>query len=1244
MSRINSIQQAIMQLDGGEYQKLMDAYLYKKFKYKNIHPLGSHTGTNKVTRGIPDSFVKLDNGKYVLIMYGTVESTSYQKIEKDIKSCLDKDKINIDIKEIEEIICCYTSTNIHIEQQKELENIHKDIKITLIGIGSVSHDLLIKYPSIASEFLNIPIDTEQIFEIDDFINRYDKNEMNAPINMELLHRENEIESLINKLKKNKVVLIFGKSGIGKTRLALQIAKIYRDNNVNVFCIKNNGQILYNDLKYYLSDSGEYLLFIDDSNEITKLEHVLDYVITPPEGINVKIIMTVRDYAKDRVKQIICEKITPEEEEIDILSDDIIKEILSNNLGIKNNKYLERITEISKGNARLAILAGKIAVRDGLMSIYNSVDIFKFYYGNIIKRESFDKKKIIVAFIITLLGPLEYENNEIVIDILKDNDINKDEFYKLCYELNSNEVVDLFMNKVVKISDQSMGDYLLYHILIEKKYIELSYVIKKLFKNYKRKLVYALNTIMELFNSEECSRYIKEQVNNVWDNIEYREEFEYLKLFHVFNEERSLAYIKRKIDEIYEDTTTIYNFNLKNEKNHNFIESEIIKVLGEFKNSSNYELVLELIIYYFKKKPSEAFDFYLLFSDRLGYDENSFDFEYKKELLNIEYLWKESDKGLDINVSVLLLNIIENYIKFEFRIIKINGKNLCNFSTFNLCMCEGLEKLRKAIWSILGELYNQEKYKNYIHKILLNYNPNSRNKEQLNLIYKIDFKYIKEYIFDRIILPDFMQCKILMHFNEINKRLNIIDDTMLERCKRNIDFSIYNTLVNSNEISSDWRHEEENRKKDIYNMVKNYEEEDFIKLFNLCNNILNKDGNRESYKIRSGIELLFDGIKENLEKLIIAVKAYLKCDVPISDFLSKKIVPIVNNFIGIEETKKIIFNYEYKQKNSWIYEFLFCIPIEKRNLEYANLLRRTFEDEIKKDQPIIPNFQLIALYRDIDENIVCDLASKILEINLSSKPYIIQFFLEYSLDNNSVNMILDIFEEDMNILENLYLSAIEGEIDYEGQLFISLIENNTNFLKKFIKKMININNVSHGMNCNIDKLIRLWEQENYDELIKIYFDTIISYKDNISLFMYESNIKDVFISSANTSKIINDRKIKWIKNYIERFSDNTEHLNLIFQVVMSTLGDYTEELILYFININKNIEIFKSIELFPRSRSWSGSEVNLIEKDINFLNKLIDGVKGIDYIGHKAYLKDIVSKKENYKQQVLVREYLEDTNL
>ena len=43
MGNINRIQNAIMQLEGGAFQKLFDAYLYKKYKFNNIQTLGVQT-------------------------------------------------------------------------------------------------------------------------------------------------------------------------------------------------------------------------------------------------------------------------------------------------------------------------------------------------------------------------------------------------------------------------------------------------------------------------------------------------------------------------------------------------------------------------------------------------------------------------------------------------------------------------------------------------------------------------------------------------------------------------------------------------------------------------------------------------------------------------------------------------------------------------------------------------------------------------------------------------------------------------------------------------------------------------------------------------------------------------------------------------------------------------------------------------------------------------------------------------
>ena len=50
MSKINQIQTAILSLGSGAYQKLMDSYVMKKYGFSNIMPLGSHSGTNKVTK------------------------------------------------------------------------------------------------------------------------------------------------------------------------------------------------------------------------------------------------------------------------------------------------------------------------------------------------------------------------------------------------------------------------------------------------------------------------------------------------------------------------------------------------------------------------------------------------------------------------------------------------------------------------------------------------------------------------------------------------------------------------------------------------------------------------------------------------------------------------------------------------------------------------------------------------------------------------------------------------------------------------------------------------------------------------------------------------------------------------------------------------------------------------------------------------------------------------------------------
>ena len=533
MSDINTVEKAIISLDGGSYQKLMDAYLMKKYQFSNIYPLGVQTGTNKPTKGTPDSYVECDNGQYILIMYGSVEAASFSKLKSDILSCFDKSKLSLSVEKIAKIICAYTSTNLHIEQLEELKNLVEGVKIELIGIGTVAHDIVLKYHFLATRFLNIPIDSGQVFDIKEFINQYDASGMNAPLGVEFVSREKEIDDLKQKIMNNDLVIVSGASGIGKTRLVLEASKrLKSEQDLNIVCVKNNGQLLYNDVRETINDPGKYLLFLDDANHTMNLDSILQFCISKKADneIDVKIVMTVRDYAKDFIKKIALNTVKFEEMVLNPLSIQDIQKILKEKFDVKNERYLRQITKIANGNIRLAIIAAISAESNGFLAINDATDIFRNFYTPIFDENRITENETVVLCAVAIFGPVMLEPNDGMQYILTSNNISKTEYIGICYRLNSIELLDLFEKSIIRISDQSFANYILEYMLIDKKGISIKDLLLNLFPKYSSKLIYAINTVLRLFNSKITAEYIQNEINEAWAQCNKSDEKEYARLF------------------------------------------------------------------------------------------------------------------------------------------------------------------------------------------------------------------------------------------------------------------------------------------------------------------------------------------------------------------------------------------------------------------------------------------------------------------------------------------------------------------------------------------------------------------------------------------------------------------------------------------------------------------------------------------------------------------------------------------
>ena len=120
-----------------------------------------------------------------------------------------------------------------------------------------------------------------------------------------------------------------------------------------------------------------------------------------------------------------------------------------------------------------------------------------------------------------------------------------------------------------------------------------------------------------------------------------------------------------------------------------------------------------------------------------------------------------------------------------------------------------------------------------------------------------------------------------------------------------------------------------------------------------------------------------------------------------------------------------------------------------------------------------------------------------------------------------------------------------------------------------------------------------------------------------------------------------RKIKWIDKYIHENYEDLEKMIYIFDVINAAFINKKKEFILTYIKLNKNVKDFKKLPLFSRLSSWSGSEIPLIDKKINFLEDLYNSINGLDYIEHKDYIMSRIDALKQYRINIRIREYLEE---
>lgn len=1241
MSKITQIERELLIANDSIFHRLCCAYIHYKYNF-DITDKGLAKGKDKPAKGTPDSYI-LNNGKTLFVEITTQVSGVYKKFVKDIDKCLEQLKTGI---EIEKIFLCYNS-RLNISEKNNLLDlgIKHDTQIEVITLDELKYDLHRPYGFLAKDFLGIEIDSGQILEIDRFI--YENDKKTTSLKNPFISRETELDKTLETIEQNRIVVLSGNPGTGKTRVALEAAKKYKNKTplLKTYVITNKGQSIYNDLQSYFLPAHEYLVIIDDANRIGDLSRILELSIL--DELSIRIIITVRDYALNKIIKQFQEidKIKYQPIKIEKLTSKQIEDILSS-LKITNPRCVNKITYISNGNPRLAMMAVDYALEtNNCYALNNVTDIYDIYFSKYINEieELNDKNLLIALGIISFNRNFNKENIDFNNTTFEAFEINENDFWENVFVLHDLELVDLFEKQIVKISDQIIAEYFFYYIFVKKNIVDFSILLNTYLTDFSGKIRDNLYPVLNNFDRFRIMEVINNSLNQFYESIKTNEDLVY-KFFEIFWFEKKtelLIWLQDRIEII--DIKTDYEFDFKEPKDiFNFQKQpflELLKLFGHHPDE-NFILSLELLFSYVFREPSILPAVVTYLKNDLAFKTQSSDENYYIQVKLFDYLFDKVQN--DPNTTFykqLIFELADKFLNIYFEDTKSGARdrNVVVFSHVYIRPTDDIKKLRSSLWEfLLAEFYNFEEksfeiLSNYINQSttsLLHFEDRTQKDTPAKQVAEFDKKYVLQFFEKVFVGKNYLHCKLFESFLDRYED-DGFDYTHLMKIFTNHTYEVslilkwdYLKLKKNHEI--DTRDElAEYKKREIHSYFKNYSFEDYINLFEEISYLLTVESNH-SYGFQNSLEIIFLQLAEDDLDLLLSILKHIILTKNKLDFNSYQVIDsLVNKSeLKISDTYNLLIQDDYKLKSIWLQNFFFCLKEGAiSDFFYSELI-----DMYKNwENNFYVRFEFWQKFKTIDTKIFITVFGILLDKTKTS---------EFNFDFHYWTLFekhIPEFATNYECIKELYLYKLktENHFDFEKKYLNSLIKIDKDVLFDAIKLMYLKDDYGSARHES-HSFAFIWEYEDYEYLLEHSFEIL---KDKYSI---GDNIINVFFPAT-----LNEKVTDFITNYIIKYHVDIEKLKRIFNVITHT---YSSQRI-YFLSILleniKDLEIIESLGLIENFKS-GGSLIPFFEADKKFWKEFEELVShDVRYLKLKFWTKQRQLDCDRHIEYYRKRDFVDD---
>ncbi|HEY4320403.1 MAG TPA: hypothetical protein VGM77_04415 [Gemmatimonadales bacterium] len=1217
-------------------------------------------GADKVKAGTPDTLMVRPDGQYICAQYTTQQTDVQDKLVGDLAACFDEERTNFEAKRVAEVVVCCNSglTSAQVEALQH-EGRARLCVVSVKDAGTISHEL-INHPGIGREYLGIEVDTGQLVEIDEFIRLYGKNPLATKLDTTLRYRDAELAGTVAALGQSEVTVVTGPPGVGKTRLAIEACRSLVASNpeFRFVCVRSRGPDFFDDLRVLTAGLPAVLILVDDANRVSGFAYVLQLLHDAPPDRKVKIVVTVRDYAVTEVLDLARRFTTPSQLVLTPLTNEQVADLIRAEFGIANHRYIDRIAAIAQGNVRLAVMAAQVAIRENTLdSISDASALYREHFASVQRdlEVASDPALVKIAGLVSLFRVLQRDHGGECELIRTEFGIEPEKLWAGVQVLHEMEMVDLYEDEIVKVSDQVLATYFFHAAFFERGGLDLGALLRPpVFPAYRSRLIDALNPVLSVFGANPIGDALRKafdaRLSTLEEQRDQAAQIDLLQAFGPVDATATLRFVRDRVRGLpVVPAEAALSLHERDRPSH---RSPLWSILGTLSNGeiAAVKSVIDLALDLLSRHPEQAGVLVGLLVDRFGIMPESYLRDYEIQVAVIEGLARRAKEVADPELQRLLRRIYvavgKESLRTHIRCTEMR-RNSVFITEFDAPITPAFFSLRETIWRQVLSHGAEPDGRNAVLDVLLWYGGHQLEVSNAAVI-AADANSVLPML-DALLDGNafsgvFVVRRYLGLLRDRSCELEAATDAIRLSLERRVDTPQANLAGLLVEEATDQQarlslsHEEYEalRRGRRLEYVRDFERPHWDELLADAREIrdelirAHRIENAEDsvsttgyydWQLRSGVtEMLASLIDAAPELFTVVTRTYLESGNTL-DLEPRIIVPGLIKSAGASLALSILRQTEYSGRAFWLsiaYSALDQADANEARLsEVFQLLEAAAPGDLTRDLAFLLKFQ------HLDRSVIPK-ATAILLRKAEMVPQLgwilVGLFEPYGRDIP----LREVFGGDagnVELLKRAYLAAsrVDQHWDWGGESFSALLDLDPAFGAEWVEWVYDGHKGKGWISSHADSRdhAKLWLRHDFEIVVRHILARVRDHANE--LLGFGDGYGSVFFrvgSDTTEAAVVRGRQDRLLEALVAENAMDQEGTAFVFHLMSGMAVERRRHFIEVFVDRNREFEAFALLPLEPDHGSWSGSAVPMLQGRVDFLASLLPMFDEVDFVDHK----------------------------